>query len=183
MTLAPIHPRKRGREKKALLIDVMVQSRLWKAQPRAAAVVRKAVAAAANAASTPRAELAIVLTDDSAIHALNRDWRGHDAPTNVLSFPAEPAKERKPSARHSRAAPPAMLGDIVIAFETTAREAVAERKPFQHHLAHLAVHGFLHLLGHDHDNRRAAQTMERLEVDILAGLDVPDPYAARHARS
>jgi probable rRNA maturation factor len=152
-------------------VDVLIQSPRWKAEPRAAAIVRKAVRTAAIAASTPRAELAIVLTDDSAIHALNRDWRGQDKPTNVLSFPAGPSRGRKAAA--------GSLGDIVIAFETTAREAKADRKPLKDHLAHLAVHGFLHLVGHDHEKDRDARTMESLEVRILAGLGVPDPYAAR----
>ena len=116
-----------------------------------------------------------MLTDDSAIHALNRDWRGHDAPTNVLSFPAQPLRGRKP-------APAASLGDIVIAFETTRREAAAEGKPLKDHLAHLAVHGFLHLVGYGHDKDRDARKMESLEVAILAGLGVPDPYAVRPAR-
>ena len=186
----PTLRRQRGREKQ-VLIDVMVRSALWKAEPRAAAIVRKAVATAAKAASTPRAELAIVLTDDSAIHALNRDWRGHDAPTNVLSFPANASKAREANARElkprtpSRAPKspqPALLGDIVIAFETTSREAVAEGKPLRHHLAHLAVHGFLHLVGYDHEKPRAAKKMESFEIEILAGLGVPDPYAVRQAR-
>lgn len=122
-----------------------------------------------------------MLTDDSAIHALNRDWRGHDAPTNVLSFPASNPLRRKPRAR--QAAPPAPLGDVVIAFETTAREAAAEDKPIEHHLAHLAVHGFLHLLGYDHGTSRDAKEMETLEAVILAGLGVPDPYAVRNGRA
>jgi probable rRNA maturation factor len=168
-----MRPPAAGRGKAAPQIDIMVQSPLWKAQPRAAATVRNAIAAAAKAASTPRAELAIVLTDDSTIHALNRDWRGHDRPTNVLSFPAKPPR--------GKSTPVRLLGDIVVAYETVAREAKAEDKPFRNHLAHLAVHGFLHLLGYDHDNARAARKMERLEVDILARLRIPDPYAARHA--
>ncbi len=73
------------------------------------------------------------------------------------------------------------MGDIVIAYETTAREAVAEGKPFGHHLAHLAVHGFLHLLGYDHENDQDAEVMEGLERTILAGLAIPDPYASAHA--
>jgi probable rRNA maturation factor len=68
------------------------------------------------------------------------------------------------------------MGDIIIAYETTAREAAAEGKPFHHHLAHLAVHGFLHLLGYDHDNDRDALAMERLERSILERLEIPDPY-------
>ena len=110
-----------------------------------------------------------MLTHDSAIRALNRTWRGKDVPTNVLSFPS-----RQLRAKRQR---PAHLGDIVIAFETVAREAKAERKPFRHHLAHLAVHGYLHLLGHDHETDREAHKMERLERKILARLAIPDPYA------
>jgi len=110
-----------------------------------------------------------VLCDDSAIRALNRDWRGKNAPTNVLSFPAAmPGKARSASP---------YVGDIVIAYQTTAREAVAEGKPFDHHLTHLAIHGFLHLLGYDHKNDRDAQKMERLERKILKRLAIPDPYA------
>jgi probable rRNA maturation factor len=152
----------------------MIQSPEWKVEPRAGAIVRKAIWAAASAASTPRAELAIVLTDDSAIHALNREWRGHDAPTNVLSFPA-------PQSRGRKRTPPAPLGDIIIAFETTAREARTEGKPLKHHLSHLAVHGFLHLIGYDHETARDAKRMQSLEIEILAGLGVPNPYA-EHAR-
>jgi probable rRNA maturation factor len=151
-------------------IDVVIGSKRWKRQPRAAQAVRKAVAAAAKAASTPRAELAIVLTNDSAIRALNRTWRGNDAPTNVLSFPSGQMRAGRHSLPH--------LGDIVIAFETVRREAAAESKPFLHHLAHLAVHGYLHLLGHDHETDRDARRMERLETAILARLGIPDPYAA-----
>jgi probable rRNA maturation factor len=87
----------------------------------------------------------------------------------VLSFPAakKPARGREPR----------MLGDIAIAYETTRREAESENKPFAHHLSHLAVHGFLHLVGYDHENDADAETMESLERSILAGLGVPDPYA------
>jgi probable rRNA maturation factor len=159
-------------------VDILVESKRWSAQPRAGATVRRAVAHAAKATSTGRSALAIVLTHDSAIRRLNRDWRGFDKPTNVLSFPAIAA----PSPRGSRRAP-RPLGDIVIAYETLAREARAERKPFLHHLAHLAVHGYLHLVGHDHDDDREADAMERLEVRILAGLRIPDPYAVRPAAS
>jgi len=165
-----------------LQIEIMIQSPKWKAKPRAPAAIRKAIRAAASATSTPDAELAIVLTNDSAIHALNRDWRGHDAPTNVLSFPAVQAPARKPRALRGRPVAPTPLGDIVIAYETMAREAKTEAKPFEHHLIHLAVHGFLHLLGYDHETGRDAKTMETLETDILAAIGVPDPYAVRPGR-
>ena len=151
-------------------IEVVVRSARWRKRPTAKTIVKKAVFAAADAVSTPPTELAIVLGDDSGIQALNREWRGKNAPTNVLSFlAARPGKT--PSASP-------YLGDIVIAYQTVAREAATEGKPFNHHLAHLAVHGFLHLLGYDHENDRDAQTMERLERRILKRLAIPDPYAA-----
>jgi probable rRNA maturation factor len=154
----------------ALAVDIVVESPLWKAQRGADAMLRRALAAA-GALVPSDGELAVVLTDDAAIRALNRDWRGKDAATNVLSFPA---KEARPDRRAPR-----LLGDIVIAFETVAREAAAEGKPFMHHLAHLAVHGFLHLVGYDHEANGDADAMERLEIAILARLDVPDPYLLR----
>jgi probable rRNA maturation factor len=165
---SPTLPRERGR-KKQVEIDVIVRSARWRKRPTAKNIVKRAVLAAVEAISTPSTELAIVLTDDSAIQTLNRDWRGKNAPTNVLSFPAA-APGKSPSA-------PPYIGDIIIAYQTVAREAVAEGKPFNHHLAHLAVHGFLHLLGYDHENDRDAQKMERLERKILKRLAVPDPYA------
>ena len=154
----------------ALKIDVMVDSRRWKEPAKVKAVVRRAVAQAAAATrSTTGAELAIVLTDDSAIRALNRDWRGIDKATNVLSFPA---KDGGPQPE----GPQPHLGDIVLAYETIAREAESEHKPFAHHLAHLAVHGFLHLVGYDHERDDEARSMEQAERDILRRLKIPDPY-------
>lgn len=149
----------------ALKIDVLVESPLWKKTTDAAATVRRAVALAAATLSTPPAELAIVLTDDSTIRELNHLWRGIDAATNVLSFPG----------RQTPDAPP-HLGDMVLAYETIAREACAQAKPFTHHVAHLAVHGFLHLIGHDHARSKDAEKMERLERDVLRRLAIPDPY-------
>jgi probable rRNA maturation factor len=166
--------RKSEPEKSKIQIDVIVRSPRWRAQPKARAIVKKAVSAAAKAVSTPRAELAIVLGDDSAIRALNRTWRGQNKPTNVLSFPAaEPGGQKRSASPY--------IGDIVIAYQTAAREAVAEGKPFGHHLAHLAVHGFLHLLGYDHADDRDADAMERLERRILKRLAIPDPYGPHEA--
>jgi probable rRNA maturation factor len=157
------------RPKAAPAIDILVQSPLWSAQRGIKAVLRRAVTEAASAAAAHNGELAIVLTDDSSIRTLNRDWRRKDEPTNVLSFPA----------KDQRAGTPHHLGDIVIAYQTTAREAEAERKPFKHHLAHLAVHGFLHLVGYDHTADEEAEAMEGLEISVLARLRVPNPYVAR----
>jgi probable rRNA maturation factor len=150
------------------VIDFVVDSDLWKKHPDAQDTIRRAIAEAARAGAGLRGDLAVVLTDDAAMAALNKRWRGHDKATNVLSFPAQPG---------SGAEAPAHLGDIVIAFETTAAEAERDVKPFAHHLAHLAVHGTLHLLGHDHESDREADAMERLETEILARIGVPDPYA------
>ena len=149
-------------------VDIIIDSELWTAEPKAAETVRRAIAQAADVAAAPDAELAVALTDDAAIRALNNQWRGLDKATNVLSFPA-------PAALRGDA--PVHLGDIAIAYETMAGEAKNEAKPFAHHLAHLAVHGFLHLLGYDHESEPEAEAMEQQERAILARLGIPDPYS------
>ena len=162
----------------AVSVDILVESSLWTAED-AEVTVRTAISAAADAVrALPAAggEVTVVLTDDEAIRKLNRDWRNMDKPTNVLSFPA--AQLPAPAPREE-AVVPATLGDLVIAYETTVREATAEGKPVAHHVAHLAVHGFLHLLGYDHESDEEADEMERLEARILARLSIPDPYATR----
>jgi probable rRNA maturation factor len=152
-------------------IDIDVQAPLWEALPEAEATVRTALAAAA--AFEPAAgELSVVLTDDASIRILNRDWRKIDKPTNVLSFPA--------TAPAIPGVPP-LLGDIVVAYETLAREAAEEDKPPLHHLAHLVVHGYLHLMGYDHETDSEADAMEGLERQILAHLRIADPYRTREA--
>jgi probable rRNA maturation factor len=148
---------------RTIKIDVRTDSALW--NDTAAAIVRRAVAQAAAALSTSRGELAIVLTDDSAIRSLNRQWRGIDAATNVLSFPSR-----------TIAGQPPHIGDVVLAYQTIARQARAARKPFVHHLAHLAVHGYLHLLGYDHEEDKQAEAMEGAERRVLRRLAIPDPY-------
>jgi probable rRNA maturation factor len=174
-----------------LTADIVITADCWRAEPGAGDVVQRAISAAAGTAPHPglipdahqdaqvgqarlaletdRAELAVMLTDDAGIQALNHDWRGIDKPTNVLSFPAvaPPGASSQPRA----------LGDIAIAYETTRREAASENKPFNHHLSHLAVHGFLHLIGYDHETDDEADAMEKLERHILARLGIPDPYA------
>ena len=163
----------RGRFTRTPSIDIVRESPLWEEAPEVDAAIRRAIAEASADVSTKDAELAIVLTDDSRIRALNRVWRGLDKPTNVLSFPAED--------RSGGEGAPALLGDIVIAYETTKREALAQDTPFLHYLTHLTVHGFLHLRGYDHETEDEAEIMERLERQILARLDIPDPYSARDA--
>jgi probable rRNA maturation factor len=154
--------------------EVLVVADCWLAEPDAEAVIMRAVEAAASMveADTGEAELAVMLTDDLGIRTLNSNWRGIDKPTNVLSFPAF-----QPPSGHEPDDAPRMLGDIAIAYETTRREADEEQKPFSHHLSHLAVHGFLHLVGYDHERDGEAEVMESLEREILETLGIPDPYA------
>ena len=155
--------------------EILVTSDRWQAEPGVEAVIHRAIEAAAEFAEADvgEAELAVMLTDDSGIRTLNSNWRGIDKPTNVLSFPALQAPAGAPSDA------PRMLGDIAIAYETTRKEADDEEKPFDHHLSHLAVHGFLHLIGYDHEKDDDAEAMESLEAEILAQLGIPDPYADR----
>ena len=157
------------------LTEVLVVADCWHSEPGAGAVIHRAIEAAAEFADADvgEAELAVMLTDDSGIRTLNSNWRGIDKPTNVLSFPALQAPAGTPSDA------PRMLGDIAIAYQTTRKEADDERKPFDHHLSHLAVHGFLHLIGYDHENDGDAEAMEGLEREILAQLGIPDPYQDR----
>jgi probable rRNA maturation factor len=157
--------------------EVLIVADAWNNEPDADAVIQRAVAAAAEMADadTADAELAVMLTDDAGIRTLNSNWRGIDKPTNVLSFPALQPPTRVAATDDI----PPMLGDIAIANETVRREADDERKPFDHHLSHLTVHGFLHLVGYDHETDDEAEAMEALEIEILAQLGIPDPYADR----
>jgi probable rRNA maturation factor len=158
------------------ITEVLVVAGCWQTEPDAEAVIDRAIATAAEIvnADLGEAELAVMLTDDAGIRTLNSNWRGIDKPTNVLSFPALP-----PTGAGGPDDAPRMLGDIAIAYETTRREADDEQKPFDHHLSHLAVHGFLHLIGYDHETDNDAEAMETLEAEILAQLGIPDPYADR----
>ncbi|GAB1717673.1 MAG: protein of unknown function UPF0054 [Nitrobacter sp.] len=154
--------------------EVLVVADCWRAEADAETIIHRAVEAAAEIADTETgdAEIAIMLTDDAGIRTLNANWRGIDKPTNVLSFPALP-----PTGPSLPGGPPRMLGDVAIAYETVRREADDERKAFDHHLSHLAIHGFLHLIGYDHETDEEAAEMEGLERKILARLGIPDPYA------
>jgi probable rRNA maturation factor len=158
------------------MTEVLVVADCWQTEPDAEAVIHRAIATAAGMvdADIGEAELAVMLTDDAGIRTLNSNWRGVDKPTNVLSFPA-----LQPTAAGGPDDAPRMLGDIAIAYETARKEADDEQKPFDHHLSHLAVHGFLHLIGYDHEKDDDAEAMEALEQEILAQLGIPDPYADR----
>ncbi len=165
-------------EETALTVDILIEADGWQRLSEAEDTARRAIAAAASVAdiSDSRAELSVLFCDDETIAVLNGRWRGQEKPTNVLSFPALPLQG---AATYEKAP----LGDIAISYETLVREAGESGKNPSAHLAHLVVHGFLHLLGYDHQTDDEAERMERLERDILARIGVPDPYAACHADS
>ncbi len=155
-------------------IDVAVEDDRWdKAVSDLESLVIRAVEAGlALAPDRPEGavEVSVLLADDATVQDLNRTWRGKDKPTNVLSFPAAPQP------RHAGSDTP--LGDVVLAYETMVRESAEQDKPLQNHLAHLLVHGTLHLVGQDHELGEAeAEAMEALEIAALATLGIPDPYA------
>lgn len=154
-----------------IAIDVNVEAGEWAGEDALLALARQSVDAttARLGLREAQSELSIVFTDDASMQRLNAEWRGKDKPTNVLSFPAFALEPGDP--------PGPMLGDIVIAYQTVAREAALEDKAFDDHLRHLVVHGFLHLLGYDHENDMDADEMETAERAILADMGVSDPYS------
>jgi probable rRNA maturation factor len=121
-------------------------------------------------------ELSVVLADDGEVRRLNRDYRGIDKPTNVLSFGGAGDGRRR------TAGEPVILGDVILARETVAAEAAAQGKSIADHALHLVVHGVLHLLGHDHQSAREADAMEALEINLLGRLGIANPYTVRTGR-
>ena len=149
----------------------------WQALAEQAAAAAIAESAFPALAAGPRAvELSMRLAGDEEVHGLNRQWRGKDKPTNVLSFPMADAAELDGA---SEPGPELMLGDIILARGVCAAEAAAKAIPLDRHAAHLMVHGTLHLLGYDHQDDAAATDMEARETRALARLGIADPYADR----
>ncbi|MDE0175995.1 MAG: rRNA maturation RNase YbeY [Defluviicoccus sp.] len=156
---------------------IQIRCRSWtEALEDAPLLCRRAVDAACRVAAADMAgrsvEIGIALADDAETARLNGRYRGLGRPTDVLSF----ASGEAVGGGGRPEQPPAMLGDIVIAFETSARDAARAGKRLDHHLQHLVVHGLLHLLGYDHETERDANRMEALEVEILKRLGIADPY-------
>jgi probable rRNA maturation factor len=156
-----------------LTVDVSVEAGDWPPASELRKLADEAIGAATAAldaagpasesrSSGPEKELSLLFTDDASIRRLNRAWRGKDAATNVLSFPQSSGP---------------LLGDVILAAETVRREAALAGKPLEDHIVHLVVHGFLHLLGHDHEQDDDAEKMEELERVALKRLGIPDPYA------
>jgi probable rRNA maturation factor len=174
----------------ALVVEVQVEEPAWrKAWPRAVAETKGFLRAASghrglmpgwvrpspNLRRTAKpghdgfgGEVTVVLADDAKLRELNLQFRGKDKPTNVLSFPDG---ENPPG------------GGIALSFETISAEAGAQGKPFINHAKHMILHGYLHLLGHDHEKSPERRLMEGLEIAILSGMGIPNPYLIEKTRA
>ena len=140
-----------------------------------------ALVAVAPELANARLSASLLFSDDAEVHALNREWRGKDKPTNVLSFPM---LERDELLALPADGPPELLGDIALALETCTREAAEKGVSLEDHAAHLIVHGLLHLAGHDHiDSDAQAAAMEAMEIKALAQMGIADPYGDRDPAS
>ncbi|NKX43228.1 rRNA maturation RNase YbeY [Roseicyclus persicicus] len=163
-------------------IDILFEDDGWDEAGVTALAEAACTAALAELGLDPaRFAVSILAAGDDRIAGLNAEFRGKPVPTNVLSWPAEERGAETPGAMPDLPdpdadGPPEELGDIALAQGVLAREAAEAGKPFDHHLAHLMVHGLLHLLGFDHIDDADAALMEGLETRILARLGVPDPY-------
>lgn len=172
-------------------IDVLIETPAWRRRlPEVAAHVRKFARAAMKAALADGAaapslrrswSLAILLADDAQLRELNRDFRGKDKPTNVLSFPAWEGMPT-PAKAPAKIKEAVNLGDIALSYSVTSGESVKQNKRLADHLAHLTVHGVLHLFGYDHLDQSQADDMESLERAVLARHGISDPYVLRPAR-
>jgi probable rRNA maturation factor len=157
-------------------VAIVRHDEAWRGARVTDAMLARAARAGFSAATPPSpgtCEVSILLTDDAEMRALNRTWRGKDAATNVLSFPAGDDSSE-----------PGLLGDVALAYETTLKEARETNIALCDHVARLVVHGVLHLLGFDHIENEDAEQMEHIERQALASLGIADPYAEREqARS
>ena len=163
-----------------LEIDVTVDCSHWSsALSEPVASAKKACEAVfqnvKTGSSNKAAEVSILLTNDLMVRSLNNEYRNQDKSTNVLSFPTD-----------TKAMPitnfPILLGDIIVAFETSYNEAIIENKSLSDHLCHLIVHGMLHLLGFDHQVSSDADAMEDIEISVLHKLNVANPYEIRMSK-
>lgn len=153
----------------SLEIDILVTSDDWGSLDDLDPLTRRCISASlaeSGARLQDNCEISVTFCADGDIRDLNAQWRGKNAATNVLSFPTPGEVSAKP-----------LLGDIVIAYETVAREAQEQDKTLQEHVAHMIMHGFLHLIGYDHESTDEAEQMENLERRIAASLGLRDPYA------
>lgn len=152
-------------------IDCAVESEDWPDTDQLSALAQRALSVVPehlNEPLLPDSEVSLLFTDDSAVQKLNHQWRDKNKPTNVLSF----------ASNEGGGPVTPLLGDIVLARETITSEATAQNKSFEDHLTHLIIHGFLHLLGHDHETEAEAEIMETIEINALHDLGIADPYSS-----
>ena len=150
-------------------IDIGVSAEAWDGLDGLGELTRECIVASlaeSGASLVEGCEVSVTFCDDEEIRGLNAQWRGKDKPTNVLSFPTPGPLAARP-----------LLGDIVIAYETVAREAGEQDKTLREHTGHMVIHGFLHLIGYDHETSAEAEEMESLERRIASRLGLRDPYA------
>ncbi|NMW31832.1 rRNA maturation RNase YbeY [Altererythrobacter sp. RZ02] len=160
-------------------MDIEIDVEHWPEQDWGDLGLKAADAAAlvAPEMALSRLSVSLLFTNDAEVHTLNREWRGKDKPTNVLSFPM---LSREYLLGLAPEGPPEMLGDLALAYETCAREAEEKSSPLEHHAAHLIIHGLLHLAGYDHETSpKDADAMEALEIAALASMGIADPYGDR----
>lgn len=144
-------------------LDLRIADAAWNDAVAEISTICRTALNAGAAQKRVSGDVSLLLTDDTEIQALNRDWRGKDKPTDVLSFPASDLD-----------AP--FLGDIAVSLGVTQQDAAAKEIALDQHLSHLLIHGLMHLLGHDHKDDTEAEEMESLEIAALASLGWPDPY-------
>lgn len=140
--------------------ELNIKSDLWKTF-EVETIIESALAEINKFEDIEACEVSVLLTDDAEMQTLNKQFRGFDKPTNVLSFPQDDE---------------VMLGDIAMGFEVLTREAQEQEKTFDAHFTHLFVHGVLHLLGYDHEEKDDQEDMEEQEIKILHGLSIENPY-------
>ncbi len=154
-------------------IDVIVAAEQWNGLSELETITRESVDASlaeSGVKLVEGCEMSVTFCDDAEIRVLNAQWRGKDKATNVLSFPTPGPLAVRP-----------LLGDVVVAYETVAREAAEQEKTLREHTVHMVVHGFLHLIGYDHETAAEAEEMESLERRIASRLGLRDPYAGEAA--
>ena len=162
-----------------MLTETLIEDDRWTAAELAGVTERAARATLTHLDMDPNAwEISVLGCDDARIAALNGDFRAKPQPTNVLSWPSDERGAATPGAVPvlPQPGPDPELGDIAIAYDTCAREAAEGQKPLTDHVTHLIVHAVLHLLGYDHLRDEDATLMQRIEVEILGKLGLPDPY-------
>jgi len=164
--------------KPTVALDIVIEQVAWKKIPKLNARLEKTAQAVFEHLPSPfhgTWSATLLLTGDTQMRRLNRDFRGLDKPTNVLSFPQFSPRQLTKKGKKN---PPAYLGDIAISYQYIVGETKKDHKILINHITHLLIHGILHLLGYDHHSSTGAARMERLEKRIMASLGLPDPYAS-----